>query len=56
MNKAESCLLAEFLFGESLRGTGFNMREFESLLGGKDNLPIVEKAIRFFCKRVLLLQ
>lgn len=39
-----SNLLTEFLFGESLRGTGFNMREFESLLNGKDNLSTVEKA------------
>lgn len=37
-------LLTEFLFGESLRGTKFNMREFESLLNGKENFPTVEKA------------
>jgi len=37
-------ILSEFLFGEAIRGTGFNIREFESLLNGKDNLPTVEKA------------
>lgn len=41
---AHSNFLTEFLFGESLRGTGFNIREFESLLNGKENLPTVEKA------------